>query len=854
MNSFGRPAAVEAPIPPRTPPRTSPTVTPPRTPLVGTIPRTPPSTSSGLSVELQRLGQTICPFGKYKGRQYWSIWQEDPGYIQWVIDQSRLSGSSRDLMNLADYLKRMQAAPSTAPHGSHGYMAVDEAVSDEVEEPPAKEQWLLAVLVSGCNKTCHGERWWQRYCQAIDMKPEDSPLRDGQTTFKGINGAINTQGIRRLEVSFELADEEGFAVGTLDSMELKDSDAPLLLSIRDHLNMSKNAETAAKIMSERESWHPFLKWLRKIVKQRLKRGRKVLIENPWGSELWSQFNMRKLLEEEPLDEETMERFELVRGDQCQFGLVDRLNGYPHYKPTGFATATTSVKETLQRRCDWLHEHQVLEGGNRTKFAQEWPEPLCQAILDGFLESLEERTMHAAFFNESIEEQRREEDLDLGTLDVIQDERDLAPQQDLRGRLSAEELQRQQNLEENPLSAGEEMEMEQERRRKWLRISRATRLALRRLHNMTGHGSSSSMVQLLRTAGATPQVIEACRHFACESCRKIQDVQRPNTTKMPSRAVFNHEVSLDCLEVKDSSGNRHTILSAVDVGTVYHQCWWVASGGMAKSSVCAEALLNGWIVPFGPPEVIVCDRGMRNQGRLKDLLRVHGIRLRYTGVEAPFQLGRGERQGALFKEIMYVAMEEQQAIGVRDIKTLIAETCVVKNMKINHQGFSPYQWVIGKRPVDETSLTAEEADGRFLGVQEEVHEPEDEFAFRLQVRQAAKIAFTRVDSSRRVRAALLRKSVPLRGPYSPGDLVCFHRKNRWHGPARVIGKEGRSAVWLVHGGVPLVAAESSLRPATSSEIYAKQILELRPSRKRLVKHYDNSNIRKNMFLSQMTTGT
>jgi hypothetical protein len=37
---------------------------------------------------------------------------------------------------------------------------------------------------------------------------------------------------------------------------------------------------------------------------------------------------------------------------------------------------------------------------------------------------------------------------------------------------------------------------------------------------------------------------------------------------------------------------------------------------------------------------------------------------------------------------------------------------------------------------------------------------------------------------------------------------------------------------MHGGVPLVAAESNLRPASSSEIFTKRILELRPSRKRL----------------------
>lgn len=182
-------------------------------------------------------------------------------------------------------------------------------------------------------------------------------------------------------------------------------------------------------------------------------------------------------------------------------------------------------------------------------------------------------------------------------------------------------------------------------------------------------------------------------------------------------------------------------------------------------------------------------------------------------------------------MLELAIEETAAVGGQ-IKPLIGETCLVKNSRINHRGFTPYQWVLGKLPVDETSLTSEEAEGRYLGVHEEVLDPEDEFSYRLQVRQAAKLAFAKVDSQQRVRAALLRKSVPLRGPFSPGDLVCFFRRNRWVGPARIIGKEGRASVWLVHAGIPIVAPETSLRPATPTEVYAKQLLELRPSRKRL----------------------
>ena len=1002
----------------------------PQVPVAAPTSTTTPSRSMAHQHAEDTQGQKIIDFGKHKGKPFWYAYQ-DSSYVKWCLDQVN-EGSSRSLKELVVYFKNRRSSATAL-------MALD--------DENAKEEWLLAILDSGCNKTCHGERWMSRYVKAVGSEDHVQKLNNEDSFIKGINGKVKTNGLKRLEIGFALDDgENGVAVGTIDSVELAESEAPLLLSIRDqrklqlqielnpngedkvyskllggylqvvsmnglicihllpshvallstrsleeevqdesqqvplaeipyvheetnsptssttcsetcesfvpldemepklmsrgqkkmwkdqvqeldqkdvamwstlrgsrkgrslprgckvflmevfagaavltslavnmglevaapvdleldgtnllrpsvrariekeimekdpyvvtfspvcgpwgpwsHVNMAKDEKTKAKIEFERAEWYPTLKWMCGIIKQRLKRGRKVLLENPWTSELWETLCVRKLIESELHDNETLELLELIRGDQCEFGLVDKVNGFPNLKPTGFLTASEPVKRQLQRRCSGLHVHQQLVGGKRTKRAQEWPEELCQAMLDGFLEELEGRFSNAAFYNESLQEQTQEEEFHFGTLDAVQDGRDVAPPRVLPAHMDEDELKRQELLEETSISPGEEMAQEQERKAKWLRIPRPTRLALRRLHNMTGHSSTASMIQLLRTAHASGPVLEACRHFACESCRKRQATQRPNTTKMPSKSAFNYELSLDCFEVRDSGGNRHTILSAVCLGTLYHQCWWVAGGGMAKSAVCAEALLNGWFTPFGAPQIITCDKGMHNQGKLKDMMRAFGVRIRYTGVEAPHQLGRGERQGSLFKELMYAAVEERQVRGVAEVKFLIAETCNIKNMKLNHKGFSPYQWVLGRLPMEETSLTSEEADGRFLGVQETVMEPEDEFGMRLQIRQAAKMAFAKVDSSRRVRAALLRKAVPVRGPYVPGDLVCFHRQGRWHGPARVIGREGRSAIWLVHGGVPIVAADTSLRPASSAEIYTKHLLELRPSRKRL----------------------
>ena len=139
------------------------------------------------------------------------------------------------------------------------------------------------------------------------------------------------------------------------------------------------------------------------------------------------------------------------------------------------------------------------------------------------------------------------------------------------------------------------------------------------------------------------------------------------------------------------------------------------------------------------------------------------------------------------------------------------------------------------PLEADSLTSEDSQ-RLLGTHQEVLDGETAFARQMQLRQAAKEAFSFVDASQRLRASMLRKTTPTRGPFLAGNLVCFYRKGRsshgrWYGPARVLGQEGRSTLWIIHGGVPMTVGIESLRHAAGNEVLAKHALELRPSRKR-----------------------
>ena len=97
--------------------------------------------------------------------------------------------------------------------------------------------------------------------------------------------------------------------------------------------------------------------------------------------------------------------------------------------------------------------------------------------------------------------------------------------------------------------------------------------------------------------------------------------------------------------------------------------------------------------------------------------------------------------------------------------------------------------------------------------------QDIFQKQLLMRQFVKEAYMKADASMKIRKSMLRKSVPLRGPYSVGDLVSFQKKGKWFGPARILAHEGRSSLWILHAGVSILVSETSVRPATTEEAIA-----------------------------------
>ena len=608
-------------------------------------------------------------------------------------------------------------------------------------------------------------------------------------------------------------------------------------SMWQNYNMTRGEEIEEKIWKERKEWYPVICWIMDLVKSRLQKGREVLVENPWGSKLWSLKCVEKLMNSNPINLYTGEPLEIQRIDQCMYGLVDQATGYPHEKGTGLMLSSRAMKRHLQQRCDHSHWHLPLEGG-KTKKAQKWPVELCQAMLDGALEEMRHHVIGTAFPAEAEIEEKEEK----GPLDSIQDSRDIAEEGPAKRRkVDHEEIHREEKSQEAEIVDKEDEQLcqhERRRKEKWLRLPKEKRIAVRRLHAMMGHCSTAAMTRMLKASMVEKEVLDALPHFRCQVCAETKTEEKPRVvraTRPGSQNKFNYEIAVDCFEIHDADGHRHTILSVVDMATHYHLAARVCSGGVPSSRICAETLNNIWLIPFGAPSNFVCDQGVHNRGRVQALLQAHGTAIRRVGVRAPFQLGTGERHGGMLKAIMCKAVHDRQMNGADMISALCSEACRTKNTLVNHGGYSPMQWVLGHLPDDLTSLLSHQGEDH-LGVHQNVVNQEEDnqqeaFMKQLLVRQWAKEAFIQVDTSQKIRKAMLRRTTPMRGPYRTGDLVCFAKKGQWYGPARVLGYEGASSMWVVHSGVTILIAEVACRPATTEEAMKKHVLELRPGRKR-----------------------
>jgi hypothetical protein len=157
------------------------------------------------------------------------------------------------------------------------------------------------------------------------------------------------------------------------------------------------------------------------------------------------------------------------------------------------------------------------------------------------------------------------------------------------------------LERIPLPGNPQSD--QQRKKIWLSLPRRARIAIRRLHRNFKHLPKNALVQMLRAAKVPKDFIEAAKAHRCDVCVATKPPARSTKVSRPKPYVFNHEIGIDVLEIKDAAGTFYDILNVVDYGTTFEQAFIVReaeTNGVPSSSSCLDAFVKGWVRPFGWP--------------------------------------------------------------------------------------------------------------------------------------------------------------------------------------------------------------------------------------------------------------
>ena len=508
-------------------------------------------------------------------------------------------------------------------------------------------------------------------------------------------------------------------------------------------------------------------------------GHHATIEHPWNSRAWKTVSFSKL-----------KGFETYI-DQCELGLrLQDDNGVvnPVRKPTCLFTTKKILFDYMSKFvCSKSHQHTPLEGhirgqGRRSKLAENYPPKMAAEIARCLLrgEETEEDFVAAAEGDQEMDEQEEE-----------------------------------QVQERMPLSEEERRNKEMVRANRELKRQVGPRPVdyVARLHRNLGHPSPETLVRMLEEVQATENVITAAKHFVCTHCyHRAKPPQVPPASGISS-TVFNNRLVVDSAWIQLENKTRQCILTVCDEATRYIAVRILQN---ERASEFIKGMERCWLRHFGVPKYLRVDSAKGWESRtVRDWCSDKGIILEVAPAESHNWLGVVERRHQVVRKSLELYMDELGSPTLHNLK----EAAIYVPPRINQmsftKGFSPYQWVIGKTPAQELSLTAElfnpgaGADERqaFAEVQER--------------RLKASVAFLKADTDAKLRRAMNQKFYQLKDQVVIGQRVWYWRvqgsghltKSKWRGPARCVAieKSEDEGIWLTHGSSLLRCSPNHVRP-------------------------------------------
>ena len=574
-------------------------------------------------------------------------------------------------------------------------------------------------------------------------------------------------------------------------------------------NLSQPVDAVQHLRRLREA-KLLLRFAIEIAKIIMSYGGDFVFEHPLTSRAWLDKEMQHLIQDD--------RVLMVATDQCQFGLRSDQGGI-HKKSTGFLTTNPYIVKELDRRCDGQHEHEQIlgkvNGVNRSRRAQEYPQPLVDAILRGYQRGLQRKEPVHWIAVQDLQRERAQ-----------------------RGRLSHEVylcrevgVPRSEKVinETYPLEDGEEAEEEENGAedpegelavRERLPRERPFSLEqlVRRAHEGLGHCGNERLARILKSAKASDEAIRIARNLKCSVCHQHAELKPARRAAPPRQLHVNEVVGIDSVYLPSVDGGRRLALNIVDWSSRFQM---IIPLKRHTASEARRGYLQ-WVKFFGPPTKLYPDLGREFKGAFELGAELDSTILEPSALEMPTQRGITERAGRSFKEVLSRTMMNYACRSEEEWEQLVDIANMTCNRLMNKSGYSPIQRVLGYTPRipgglltgGANDLATQSRSGGDVQVQR-AHE----------MRLAASKAFHDADCSQALINALHAGHRP-RLDYEVGQVVYFWRKGMegarknspdyWRGPARVILTSPPSTVWLNFQGYVVKAAPEHLRLASEEE--------------------------------------
>ena len=236
---------------------------------------------------------------------------------------------------------------------------------------------------------------------------------------------------------------------------------------------------------------------------------------------------------------------------------------------------------------------------------------------------------------------------------------------------------------------------------WKPLTTNQKRVIQDIHNNCGHPSREEFLRALRLSRARSEVLNHVRReFECPACAAKGHPPKPRMpAALPRTFRFNETLGADLFEIESPDGTKITFCNMVCWGTLY-------SNLDKTAATVSKCITERWIQYFGPPLVIIADQGKEFVGsHFKEFTSANSILLHIIDVRAPWQNGRTERHGDIYKKTFERACWLHFPSGPDALQRLAMECNAAKNRLSNRSGYSPLQrvFVIGHRlPADLTS--------------------------------------------------------------------------------------------------------------------------------------------------------